>query len=1044
MKQLILGLLFLSFFMSCNTPKSGELIWNIGEADSLTNGLALAPGDYKQFLANDFGYEDRYFLIGRDDPSKSFPYVLPGPADEWGGTWSTSGWRTHETNILFGIDKIPNDGEWSLVVQVAERAQKKPPILKVNINNSQMEKWQLSAGANDSALVGKMEGSRAEAWTIKINPGVLRKGGNCITLSVLEGSWILFDHVRLEGPGGVKLTQPTQAFVRNVEAAAYSINKEGELFQPLIVDVEHLEGTPNLTVEIDGMEIFEEKLDTARYQFEAPMPAVEEETKSKYKVRVNGKSIASGQILRSPQPVHTPAHYVDTRIGTAHSRWMIAPGPWMPFSMVKISPDNQNRGWQAGYQPTFESIGCFSHIHEWTMGGLGVMATNGILKTEVGDELDPDSGYRSRIDKMTEEAPLDYYKVKLEDYDILAEASATSRCSFMRFTFPKDRDSARVLIDLHVEAEYDYQLEEIEIKKVSDTRIEGFSHQLSKYVWSRDADQEYTVHFVIEFDQPIVSMGGWVDGQLQETDLLKAKNSKDAGAWINFDAEKTPVVSMRTGISYVSVANADLNLKKEISEPFGWDFSAVRQNQFNIWNELLGRVDITTSNRLEKVRFYTNMYRALCSRNTFSDVNGEWVSADEKIRKFDNQDDVALGCDAFWNTFWNLNQFWNLVTPEWSKRWVNSQLAMYDANGWLAKGPAGMEYIPVMVAEHEIPLIVGAYQMGIRDFDAEKAFEAMKKMQTTPSQKVCGGYAGNRDLIPYLKHKYVPSDKGRFSNSLEYSFDDWCVAQMAKALGKEDEYATFIDRGYWWKNAINKENGYAHMRTSDGKFVEDFDFYRTGANHQYVEGNAWQLTYFVPQDVPALAQEIGNDRFIERLEWGFDQSEPWRYNAPNDQYWDFPCVQGNQQSMHFAFLFNWVKRPWLTQKWSRSIIDRYYGAGLANAYLGDEDQGQMSGWLVMASLGLFQTDGGCNVNPVYEIASPLYEKAVIRLDERFGRGSSFTIEAKGVSRNNKYVQSATLNGKPLNSFKFPASELLKGGSLLLEMGDQPNMSWGIE
>ncbi|MFV0396533.1 MAG: polysaccharide lyase family protein, partial [Bacteroidales bacterium] len=495
--------------MSCNTPKSGELIWNIGEADSLTNGLALAPGDYKEFLANDFGYEDRYFLIGRDDASKSFPYVLPGPADEWGGTWSTSGWRTHETNILFGIDKMPNDGEWSLVIQVAERAQKKPPMLKVNINNLQMEKWQLSPGANDSALVGKMEGSRADAWVIKIKPEVLRKGGNCITLSVLEGSWILFDHVRLEGPGGVKLTQPTQAFVRNVEAAAYSINKDGELFQPLIVDVEHLEGTPNLTVELDGMEIFEEKLDTARYQFEAPMPAVEQETKSKYKVRVNGKSIASGQILRSPQPVHTPAHYVDTRIGTAHSRWMIAPGPWMPFSMVKISPDNQNRGWQAGYQPTFESVGCFSHIHEWTMAGLGIMATNGTLKTEVGDELDPDSGYRSRIDKKTEEAPLDYYKVKLEDYDILAEASATSRCSFMRFTFPKERDSARILIDLHVEAEYNYQLEEIEIKKVSDTRIEGFSHQLSKYVWSRDADQEYIVHFVIEFDQPIVSMGGW-------------------------------------------------------------------------------------------------------------------------------------------------------------------------------------------------------------------------------------------------------------------------------------------------------------------------------------------------------------------------------------------------------------------------------------------------------------------------------------------------------------------------------------------------------
>ena len=211
-----------------------------------------------------------------------------------------------------------------------------------------------------------------------------------------------------------------------------------------------------------------------------------------------------------------------------------------------------------------------------------------------------------------------------------------------------------------------------------------------------------------------------------------------------------------------------------------------------------------------------------------------------------------------------------------------------------------------------------------------------------------------------------------------------------------------------------------------------------------MEGNAWQLTYFVPQDVPALAEVIGKDRFVERLQWGFEASEPWRYNAPNDQYWDYPVVQGNQQSMHFAFLFNWVGKPWLTQRWSRSIIERYYGTGMANAYLGDEDQGQMSGWLIMASLGLFQTDGGCSTEPVYEIASPLYEKVVIDLGERFGRGKTFTIEARNASRSNKYVQSALLNGKPLQSFSFPASELLKGGSLVLEMSSEPNYSWGIK
>jgi putative alpha-1,2-mannosidase len=175
-------------------------------------------------------------------------------------------------------------------------------------------------------------------------------------------------------------------------------------------------------------------------------------------------------------------------------------------------------------------------------------------------------------------------------------------------------------------------------------------------------------------------------------------------------------------------------------------------------------------------------------------------------------------------------------------------------------------------------------------------------------------------------------------------------------LGKEDDYKTFSQRGSWWRNAIHPETGYAQLRNSDGNWVPDFDPFHSGANEQYVEGNAWQLTYFVPQDVPTLVNAVGKDRFVERLEWGFQASEPWRYNAPNDQYWDYPVVQGNQQSMHFAFLFNWAGKPWLTQKWSRSIIERYYGVGQANAYLGDEDQGQMSAWLVMASLGLFQTD----------------------------------------------------------------------------------------
>ena len=834
-----------------------------------------------------------------------------------------------------------------------------------------------------------------------------------------------------------------EVYVRGVRAAGYEISSNGNRTQPLLVDVEHLAGKPLLKVLLDGRQIFCAAVDSARYVFEAPMPAVSRRTRSRYVVLASGRVVQKGVVERTPQRTASLADYVDTSIGTAHSRWMIAPGPWMPFSMVKLSPDNQNMGWQAGYQPTFETLGCFSHIHEWTMGGLGVMPTNGKLFTKVGDQFRPDEGYRSRIDKSSEQAPLGYYRVFLTDTQIDAAVTATERASFMKFKFPQDKDG-RLMIDLHIQAEYDYKIVDVKVDKVGGNRIEGRCHQLSPRptVWSNDADQEYTVNFVMEFDAPIKKVGGWKNDSRFEGGTLQGCNLKDAGMYVEFDTKAHPVVQVRTGISLVSIANAAENLKKEITDPFGWNFDAVVQHQKAVWNNIFDRVKITTSDRMEKVRFYTNMYRALC-RNRWSDVNGEWMTPDERVGRFANPDHMALGCDAFWNTFWNLNQFWNLVTPEWSSRWVHSQLAMYDTSGWLAKGPAGMEYIPVMVAEHEIPLMVSAWQMGIRDYDPQKMFEAIKKMQTTAAAHVAGGFAGNRDLMPYLKYHYVPFEKGRFSNTMEYSFDDWTVGQMAKALGRYTDYSTFNNRGYWWRNAINPESGYCQMKDTLGRFVKDFDPFHSGANSQYVEGNAWQLTYFVPQDVPALISMIGRKNFTDRLEWGFTASEPWRYNAPNDQYWDYPVVQGNQQSMHFAFLFNWAGKPWLTQKWSRSIIDRYYGCGTANAYLGDEDQGQMSAWFVMAALGLFQTDGGCRTDPIYEIASPLFEKVEIDLGGRYGRGEKFTIIAHNASRKNKYVQRATLNGQELNTFSFPAAELLKGGSLNLEMSDKPNYNWGI-
>ena len=1034
MKFCILSLLTA---VSLQAAAADHTVWKVGESDNSTREFALAPAGYEKFLEHDFGYEDRYFLVGKSVPSKDFPYILPGPDDAWGGTSVTAGLRTHEVNLLFALDKAKHCGGACLVADLAGVSDR-GAVVKITVNRR--SHTYVLRGGTGKAIDGTAAAADEQVLRLNLDEGDLRDGGNTATITVLEGGWIAFDQVRLEGGTRLRAANVAAgAFLRSASAAAYELRREdGRRVQPLLVDVEHTAPFDRLHVKLDGNEIYSAHLDSARYVLEAPMPAVARRTTSRYAIYADGTLIGKGVVERAPQHLQTRADYVDTRMGTAHSRWMIAPGPWMPFGMVKVSPDNQNACWQAGYQPSFESIGCFSHIHEWTMAGLGIMPTNGRLYTRPGDQSRPDEGYRSRIDKLTEEAPLGRYKVFLSDTKVWAETTATERASLMRFTYPKGQD-ARVMIDLHIPAEYDYQLKDISVRKVTDRRIEGTSHQLTPRVWSDDADQDYRVNFVMEFDRPIKRVGVWRNGDVTYADHVEGEDLKDAGMFVEFDTGDCQTVQVRTGLSPVSVANAADNLKREITDRFGWNFDEVVENQKRVWNDIFDRMEITTDNQLEKKRFYTNMYHALC-RNMWSDCNGDWVSSDGKVRHMSKEGQVALGGDAFWNTFWNLNQFWNLVTPEWTSRWVNSQLAMYDANGWLAKGPAGMKYIPVMVAEHEIPLIVSAWQMGIRDFDAEKAFAAVKKMQTTPATHVAGGFAGNRDLVPYLQHHYVPCDKGRYSNSLEYSFDDYAVAQFAKALGKKKDEQVFADRGTWWRNAFNKATGFAELRDSTGAFVKDFDPFRSGANQHYVEGNAWQLSFFVPQDVPALVDLIGKKEFVNRLEWGFEASEPWRYNAPGDQYWDFPVVQGNQQSMHFPFLFNWAGEPWRTQKWARSVADRYYGFGVSNAYLGDEDQGQMSAWFIMAAIGLFQTDGGCRVNPIYEIASPMFEKTVIHLGGRYGRGDKFTIIAHGASRKNIYVKSAKLNGQPLSTFWFPASELLKGGTLELEMSPVPVIS----
>ncbi len=752
----------------------------------------------------------------------------------------------------------------------------------------------------------------------------------------------------------------------------------------------------------------------------------------------------SGQSLNAQI---TPVDYVDPLMGTTFARWMMFPGVTMPFGMVKLSPDNQRKGWKAGYEYKIHNISGFSHLHSWTMGGLLTMPATGPLKIVPGTETNPDLGYRSRFSHKNETAQAGYYQVFLEDYGINAELTSTTRAGFQRYTFPES-ESARILVDLKIPTEYSYEIFEAKITKVTDQEIQGHTVQQSL----RGANyNEFILHFVIRFNKPFKSFNGWIKEEIIENtnEIHLIFGDHDVGAFVTFETSKGEEILMQSGISLVSIEQARLNLETEMG-PFNWDFDAVKNHSQKVWNDLLGTIQVEEGSSTDIKKFYTNMYRAYASRTIWSDVNGKYVDMYEKVQQLEDSNAVVYGGDAFWNTFWNLNQLWTLQHPEIANSWVNSLLEIYDKGGWLPKGPTGIEYSSIMVASHEIPLIVSAYQKGIRNFDVDKAFEAMKHNQMEQGKPhPGGGLVGNRHLESYMKFGFVPNEEGPVSNTLEYAYDDWTVGQMAKALGNESDYKTFTKRAFNYKNVFNEDLGYVWMKNSDGTWAENFSPYGYSVflGPGFVEGNAWQYTWFVPHDQQGLLNQLGKETYITRLEEGFQKSLPHRFNS---EHLDengligvgiLPINHGNQPNMQAAYLFNYAGVPWLTQKWVREIMYGFYGDSI-DAWPGDEDQGQMGAWFVMSAMGLFEMDGGASVNPIYEIGSPIFEKVTIQLDPEYYPGGTFVIEAKNVSRENKYIQSAKLNGNKLEKPWFYHSELVGGGKLELKMGSKPNKKWG--
>jgi predicted alpha-1,2-mannosidase len=739
---------------------------------------------------------------------------------------------------------------------------------------------------------------------------------------------------------------------------------------------------------------------------------------------------------------HDPVDSVDPFIGTARPgvRWMLFPGAALPFGMVKLSPDN--RAWsgragsgRAGYDYSIGTILGFSHIHSWTMGGLLMMPTTGPLKLVQGPESGSPESFRSLFRHETESASPGYYAVTLDDYGIRCELSATTRAGIQRYTFAK-AGPARILLVLNVPGEYDMTVQNAAIRRVNATEIEGESEQTNNQIYTF---QRYKLHFVIRFSKPFDSMGGWA-GTNVTPDAEQIAGTGDVGAFVNYRMTDGEVIQVKTGISYVSVEQARLNLDTEMSR-FGWDFDAVRKNARNTWNDLLGRIEVEGGSETDRTKFYTNMYRAFVARTIFSDVNGKYVDPTGRIRQVENPESPMLGCDAFWNTFWNLNQLWGLVTPEILSQWAKSELQLNEDAGWLARGPAGLRYSGVMVAEHEIALLVSAWQKGIRTFDGEKAFAAIKHVQTSPgklyyngihSGRWIDGWVGMEDLPDYRDLGYVPVEATNLwtSLTLEYAYDDWCTAQLARALGKMDDYRRFSMRATNFHNIWDPSTGYFRPKRRAGTWVEDFSPLQTRG---FLEGTAWQYSFWVPHDVQGLIKLMGKDEFVRRLNEGFEASRPDFAHAYVDV--------GNEPNMQAPWLFNYAGVPWLTQKWTREVMEHSYFADPAG-YVGDEDQGQMGSYFVMLAIGMFEMDGGCSQKPIYELGSPLFRRIVVHLDRKYYPERQFVIEARNNSPENVYVQSATLNGEPLNRPWIYHADVVNGARLVLNMGPEPNSGWG--
>lgn len=742
--------------------------------------------------------------------------------------------------------------------------------------------------------------------------------------------------------------------------------------------------------------------------------------------------------------------YVRPQIDTHKSRWFFFASASRPFGMVSLSPDTWTQGsWNSGYIYDKTDVWCFSHIHGWQIAGIPVMPTTGPIEGHKGMEA-----CKSPFSHDSETVKPGYHRLTLERYGIVAELTSTLRVGMHRYTFPADQQ-ANILLDVGAYLAHG-KTKRACIYRAGKDEVRGYSILAP----TGRRKKALKVYFVAQFNQPISRFGGW-EKHGEEKALVDRQHieGEDVGGYVSFDKLKQNTLVMKVAVSYVSEEQAVLNLHTELSH---WNFDKVMHESFDEWNRELGKITVEGGSNEERIKFYTDLWHSLVGRHTFSDVNGKYIDNTGKepvIRQVPLQEGRPVrntyNSDAFWGSEFNLNILWSLVYPKVMSDFVSTLVDYYKNGGLIARGPSGGNYTFVMVGDQAVPLIAAAYNKGIRDFDVESAYEGCLKNSEPGGIRDHTGY--NTTPGPYMKQYiekgFVPEPPVKKFHAegcaltLYFAYQDWCMAQLAKGMGKEDDYRKYMQRSYNYRYVYDHQSGWMRPRMEDGSWMKEFTPIGKGFNMPgFVESNAAIFTYYVPHNIPDLIYlKGGEEAFVHQLNRQFQLASASHFITEHGKHAQNWVDYENQPSLHMAHLFSHAKAPWLTQYWVRRIKKETFGDITPyGGYNGDEDQGQMGALGVLMAIGLFDVQGGASVSPYYEITSPVFDKVTIRLDQRYYAGKELVIETVNNTPENVYIQSVSWNGKPHDCFRIPHSELIRGGRLTITLGPEPNKAWGIK